>query len=101
MLADGGNIYRGGAAIVGEAGPELLNLPRGASVTPLSNDMADTVAQAVYQAIRDAMQLSRPQNAGTPQGDVYLDNARVGRVLWSILESEVQRRGGKLIVQGV
>ncbi|WIM97843.1 hypothetical protein ACTOB_001397 [Actinoplanes oblitus] len=35
-LAKGGNITQGGAAVVGEAGPELLNLPRGAQVTPLS-----------------------------------------------------------------
>ena len=35
MLAEGGDIRRGGMAIVGEAGPELLNLPTGARVTPL------------------------------------------------------------------
>lgn len=35
MLAEGGNIVSGGMAIVGEAGPELLNLPKGASITPL------------------------------------------------------------------
>lgn len=36
MLAAGGTITRRGAAIIGEAGPELLELPRGARVTPLS-----------------------------------------------------------------
>lgn len=36
MLADGGNIINGGSAIVGEAGPELVNLPTGARVTPLT-----------------------------------------------------------------
>jgi phage-related protein len=35
-LAKGGDIIRAGAAIVGEAGPELLELPRGARVTPLA-----------------------------------------------------------------
>ena len=34
-LAHGGNIMRGGAALVGERGPELVNLPRGAQVSPL------------------------------------------------------------------
>lgn len=34
-LAEGGDIIRGGAAIVGERGPELLNIPSGASVMPL------------------------------------------------------------------
>ena len=34
-LAKGGTITSAGMALVGEQGPELLNLPRGASVTPL------------------------------------------------------------------
>lgn len=36
MLARGTSFFGGGAAIVGEAGPELVNLPRGASVAPMS-----------------------------------------------------------------
>lgn len=35
-LAKGGNIMRAGAAVVGERGPELVSLNRGAQVTPLS-----------------------------------------------------------------
>jgi len=34
-LARGGNVQRSGAALVGEAGPELLEVNRGARVTPL------------------------------------------------------------------
>lgn len=34
-LAEGGSILRGGSVMVGEEGPELLNLPRGAEVRPL------------------------------------------------------------------
>lgn len=34
-LADGGDITRGGRVMVGEQGPEYLDLPRGARVTPL------------------------------------------------------------------
>lgn len=37
MLALGGQITAPGLALVGEAGPELLNLPRGAEVIPLSS----------------------------------------------------------------
>lgn len=36
LLAAGGNIRSGGAAIVGDNGPELLSLPGGAQVTPLA-----------------------------------------------------------------
>lgn len=35
LLANGGNIEMSGAAIVGEEGPELLHLPKGAKVSPL------------------------------------------------------------------
>lgn len=35
-LAEGGDIRGAGAVLVGERGPELLNLPQGARVTPLS-----------------------------------------------------------------
>lgn len=34
-LARGGNLLRGGMALIGERGPELLNLPSGAQVAPL------------------------------------------------------------------
>ena len=35
-FAEGGNVQRGGLVKVGERGEELLNLPRGAQVTPLA-----------------------------------------------------------------
>lgn len=42
LLANGGNITMSGAAIVGEAGAELVELPKGARVSPLK-DSGDTV----------------------------------------------------------
>lgn len=36
LLAEGGEITQKGHAIVGEAGPELLELPQGAKVKPLT-----------------------------------------------------------------
>ena len=38
LLAAGGQIQRAGSAIVGERGPELVELPRGAQVSPLNGD---------------------------------------------------------------
>ena len=38
LLAEGGNAIEGGSAIVGEAGAELIDLPQGARVTPLTNN---------------------------------------------------------------
>lgn len=39
-LAEGGTLTRGGTVMVGEAGPEILSLPRGARVTPLDKASA-------------------------------------------------------------
>jgi phage-related minor tail protein len=39
MLAKGTNFFKGGAAIVGERGPELVNLPRGSKVIPNDKSM--------------------------------------------------------------
>lgn len=47
MLADGGTITGSGTVMVGERGPELLNLPRGAQVTPLDRASGNTI---VYNA---------------------------------------------------
>jgi len=38
MLAEGGDIIQSGTVIVGEAGPEMLTLPKGARVTPLDEE---------------------------------------------------------------
>jgi hypothetical protein len=38
LLANGGEIISSGRAIVGEAGPEMLELPQGAKVKPLTPD---------------------------------------------------------------
>lgn len=38
LLAKGGNAIEGGSAVVGEAGAELIDLPQGARVTPLTNN---------------------------------------------------------------
>lgn len=46
LLGDGGVATRSGAAIVGERGAELLELPRGARVTPLERDLEPAAASA-------------------------------------------------------
>jgi tape measure domain-containing protein len=56
MLADGGTVRRAGSAIVGERGPELLELPAGAKVTPLTN-RAGAIAAAARGALGGASDL--------------------------------------------
>ncbi|MGO5053588.1 hypothetical protein ACTQ6A_13970 [Lachnospiraceae bacterium LCP25S3_G4] len=58
LLAKGGTILGSGKAIVGEAGPELLDLPAGARVQPLgakstlNDDRLAEIMQAVLSEIR-------------------------------------------------
>lgn len=48
MLAKGGTITGSGTVLVGEQGPEFLNLPTGATVTPL-----DKATQIDYQKMTE------------------------------------------------
>lgn len=53
-LARGGTITKAGSVLVGEAGPEILNLPKGASVVPLDHPSLggidyDRLARAIAQ----------------------------------------------------
>ena len=53
-LANGGIIDSPGSVLVGEAGPEILNLPRGASVSPLGAGIDyDRLAAAIVSALRE------------------------------------------------
>lgn len=73
LLAKGGEIIGDGAAIVGEKGPELLNLPQGARVTPLDKagidyekvlDCITDVVQEIIQAIKELGQnMSNSENS--------------------------------------
>lgn len=73
-LASGGQVVRGGLAVVGERGPELLNLPPGADVLPLSllpnrsivpgtpsgsTITSITVGQLVVQGVNDPAETAR------------------------------------------
>lgn len=52
-LARGGTIQRGGAAIVGEKGPELVTLPTGAQVSPMGIGAQRIVIMIGEREIRD------------------------------------------------
>lgn len=56
LLAKGGNVVSSGAAIVGEAGAELVELPQGARVTPLTGEnrpMGGNITQNNYFTQRE------------------------------------------------
>lgn len=66
-LASGGDIVSGGTVIVGEAGPEMLTLPRGARVTPLSEESSNSTEDIVSVIVWLARQL--PGIISEAQGD--------------------------------
>lgn len=57
LLARGGNVTRGGLALTGDAGPELLALPTGASVTPLGGSAGRGLGRLMAGGAREVIQL--------------------------------------------
>lgn len=50
-LAKGGNITEEGSAVVGEAGPELVELNKGAKVTPLNNGTLEDIENRLNELV--------------------------------------------------
>jgi hypothetical protein len=80
QLAKGGDITRAGRVLVGEKGPEFLDLPKGASVKPLSK-AGGGAAPIVIQI--------------TVQGSVHSEDSLTKTILRG-LRQEAIRNGGKL-----
>jgi hypothetical protein len=63
MLAQGTDFHRGGPAIVGEKGPELVNLPRGAQVIP--NDDTNKILKGLVHDRQGTRLLAAIQGVGS------------------------------------
>ena len=101
MLAKGGLVMDPTLAMLGEAGPEAV-IPLGRS--GFAGDLADTVAQAVYQAIMDAMRISQAsssQSSDDKELVLKIDNTVLARMQLPAIIREGQRQGLNLVVQGV
>lgn len=77
-----------------------------ATTTTGDSGLADTVAQAVYQAIMDAMRISQassPQSSDSRELVLKIDNTVLARMQLPALAREAQRQGFDLIIrpQGV
>ena len=59
LLGFGGNVVAPGLAVVGDRGPELVELPRGAQVTPLSGSQTafdyDQMARAIAKQLKPSL----------------------------------------------
>ena len=72
LLAEGGIVTRPGSAIVGEEGPELLNIPAGASVVPLNQAGIDY--ERLTEAFVTALRLVAPELRTVVSGELNTDN---------------------------
>lgn len=102
MLAKGGLVTAPTLAMLGEAGPEAV-IPLGRS--GFAGDLADTVAQAVYQAIMDAIRIAQASSQQSDDRELVLkiDNTTLARMQLPAIIREGQRQGLNLVVrpQGV
>ena len=71
LLAKGGEIARAGRVIVGDAGPEMLDLPVGAKVTPLRDGSGLASDDEVIRILR--LVLAELKELGSSLYDVILD----------------------------
>jgi phage-related protein len=75
-----------------------------ATTTTGDSGLADTVAQAVYQAIMDAMRISQAsssQSSDDKELVLKIDNTVLARMQLPAIIREGQRQGLNLVVQGV
>ena len=80
MLAEGTDNFEGGSAIVGEQGPELVNLPRGAEVVPNNK----------LQAAQNNVAAANTAEAGRPPViKLMLDERELGQAVMDVIDKKL------------
>jgi TP901 family phage tail tape measure protein len=88
-LASGGDIAMSGFAMVGEAGPEILHLPQGARVEPLSHVSRSAPTGLSYKNAAQALLESRPIEN---HNHLYLDGKQIYKSVSRTAEEKATRR---------
>lgn len=83
-LAEGGDITQSGAVLVGEQGPEFLNLPKGARVTPL--DKANVSDDSLMKELLSTMKAMREEIANM---QIVLDSGLLVGAMASGIDTEL------------
>lgn len=93
-LAEGGEILRSGRVIVGEAGPEMLELPQGAKVKPLSGEGIDyeRLEAIAYTSLFDAF-VDAMKSLGKGEIRIDMDGRTLAREMIPRIIAENQRLG--------
>lgn len=96
LLAEGGDIQAAGKAIVGEEGPELLDLPRGARVTPLRSTEGAGTGFFDYDKLANSLVLALQNSGfGNITIPVMLGDGTVENVVVNALNRANYRSGGR------
>jgi tape measure domain-containing protein len=88
-FAAGTDSAPGGLAMVGEQGPELVNLPRGSQVIPLQGAGVRTLAAAT-----SAMNTTTQANAGMLTAIFQVDSRELARIVGPATQREVRLKLG-------
>lgn len=91
LLAKGGNVIQRGNVIVGDAGPELLELPAGAKVTPLTNNKGQMFGDTKSLEEKLDTLISLMSAMATARGVVVLDSGATVGYLAPALDEELGR----------
>ena len=91
LLAKGGNVIQRGNVIVGDAGPELLELPAGAKVTPLTNNKGQMFSDTKSLEEKLDTLISLMSAMATARGVVVLDTGATVGQLAPALDAELGR----------
>lgn len=91
LLAKGGNVIQRGNVIVGDAGPELLELPAGAKVTPLTNNKGQMFGET--KALEEKLDtlIALLTSMANNQYGVHLDGGALVGLLAPALDTELGR----------
>lgn len=100
--AIGTDYHQGGLAMVGEHGPEIVDLPTGSKVKTnyQTNNLPDAIASAVGTAVFQAMQFNKP-SGNQVTGDVILqiDGKSFARIIRPFTDFEQTRVGKNVRLQ--
>lgn len=94
-LARGGEAYGAGTSLVGEEGPELIDMPRGASVVPLSRSALSQGIEDLGDKMDTLINLFGQLLNQNPDYGVYLD----GSTLVGVMAPQMDKALGRLAVK--
>lgn len=92
LMATGGTISSSGLAIVGEAGAELINMPKGATVTPLNDN--NNAFSGMNKRLDQLIALMASSGSGDTVIPVYIGNQQIDEIIVGANSRITTRSGG-------